>query len=336
MAQQELYGNWLCPPPSPGKRLVRQTGIYLLSGGPAHASHVRSGSPDSFSNEEDYDDVSLSEMGHQMQKRLPAYKDNTDVASQRSKEGTGFYVLAGKPASSSLPRTADPIPGSNQGIGYRPKSIVTLYVLMGICFAMWAVLLSIAVVKYLEVSEELKVLNYNHSERLMNVVQDLADGRIERKRIQSDMNKSFKELWDLAASLCSVLPESIKCAAGWKKFGKACYYFSNTTTDWMGAKQFCTDQNSYLVIVNNDNEQAFLKDCNKQKRTYWLGLSDAVEEGTWQWVDNSPYSVSFWNFGEPDIKGEEEDCVSMRSTGTWSDSECSRPNYWICEKTWIC
>ncbi|XP_039370980.1 uncharacterized protein LOC120391396 isoform X4 [Mauremys reevesii] len=258
MAQQELYGNWLCPPPSPGKRLVRQTGIYLLAGGPAHGSHFRSDSPDSFSNEEDYDDVSLTEVGDQMQKRLPAYKDNTDVASHRSKEGTGVYVLAGKPASSSLPRTANPVPDSNQGIGYRPKSIVTLYVLMGICFAMWAVLLSLAVVKCssnrgsssthasnttlplnvkwagailehggwrwgsasrnsrqipapvihlsgplqeknLEMSEELKVLNYNHSERLMNVVQDLADARIERKRILSDMNKSYKELSDLTA-----------------------------------------------------------------------------------------------------------------------------------------
>ncbi|EMP26102.1 C-type lectin domain family 17, member A [Chelonia mydas] len=75
------------------------------------------------------------------------------------------------------------------------------------------------------------------------------------------MNKSYKELWDLAASICSVLPESIKCAAGWKKFGKACYYFSNTTTDWMGAKQFCTDQNSFLVIINNDNEQVSYPLC---------------------------------------------------------------------------
>ncbi|XP_030403350.1 C-type lectin domain family 17, member A-like isoform X2 [Gopherus evgoodei] len=319
MAQQELYDNWLCPPPLPGKRPVRQTD-----------------SSDSFSNEEDYDDVSLSEMGDQMQKRLPAYKDNTDIASQRSKKGTGFYVLAGKPASSSLPRTANPIPDSNQGIGYRPKSIVILYVLMGICFAMWAVLLSLAVVKYLEMSEELKVLNCNHSERLMNVEQDLADARIERKRIMSDMNKNYKELSDFTASICNALPEPIKCAAGWKKFEKACYFFSNMTNDWMGAKQFCTDQNSYLVIVNNDYEQAFLNDYNKLKRTYWLGLSDAVEERKWQWVDNSPYSVSFWNLGEPDMQGEEEDCVSMRSTGTWGDSKCSQHNYWICEKTWIC
>ncbi|XP_034647858.1 CD209 antigen-like protein D isoform X2 [Trachemys scripta elegans] len=315
MSQQELYGNWLCPPPSPGKRLVRQTGIYLLAGGPAHASHFRSGSPDSFSNEEDYDDVSLSETGDHMQRRLPAYQDNTDVASQRSKESKGVYVLAGKPASSSLPRTADPIPDANQGIGYRPKSIVTLYLLMGICFAMWAVLLSLAVVK---------------------LVQDLADARIERKKIQTNVNKSYKELLDLTASICNAFPEPIQCAAGWKKFGKTCYYFSNMTTDWMGAKQFCTDQKASLVIVNNDNEQAFLKDCNKQKRTYWLGLSDAEEEGKWQWIDNSPYSVSFWNLGEPDIQGEEEDCVYMSSTGTWGDSKCSQPNYWICEQTWIC
>uniref|UniRef100_A0A8C3FBZ5 Uncharacterized protein n=1 Tax=Chrysemys picta bellii TaxID=8478 RepID=A0A8C3FBZ5_CHRPI len=61
--------------------------------------------------------------------------------------------------------------------------------------------------------------------------------------------------FSLTASICNAFPEPIQCAAGWKKFGKTCYYFSNTTTDWMGAKQFCTDQKAYLVIVNNDNEQ---------------------------------------------------------------------------------
>uniref|UniRef100_A0A674JC46 C-type lectin domain-containing protein n=1 Tax=Terrapene triunguis TaxID=2587831 RepID=A0A674JC46_9SAUR len=61
--------------------------------------------------------------------------------------------------------------------------------------------------------------------------------------------------FSLTASICNAFPEPIQCAAGWKKFGKTCYYFSNTTTDWMGAKQFCTDQNAYLVIINNDNEQ---------------------------------------------------------------------------------
>uniref|UniRef100_A0A452H8V9 C-type lectin domain-containing protein n=1 Tax=Gopherus agassizii TaxID=38772 RepID=A0A452H8V9_9SAUR len=65
----------------------------------------------------------------------------------------------------------------------------------------------------------------------------------------------------LTASICNALPEPIKCAAGWKKFEKACYFFSNMTKDWMGAKQFCTDQNSYLVIVNNDYEQVSYPLC---------------------------------------------------------------------------
>ncbi|XP_067416510.1 hepatic lectin-like [Emydura macquarii macquarii] len=334
MAQKELYGNWLCPPPLPGKRVVRQKGIYL-SGGSANASHFRSGSPDSFADEEDYDDVVMSEIEDQMQQGLPGYEENADVASQRSKEGTGVYVLAGKPAPSSLPQKAVLFPDSNREIGYREKSVVMLYILMGICFAMWAVLLSLAVVKYSEMSEELKVLNYNHSERLMNVLQDLDAARTERDRIECRMNKSYKEFWDFKASVCSTFPESVKCAANWEKSEKACYYFSNMTKDWRGAKQFCTEQGSHLVIINNDNEQGFLKDRNKDT-IYWLGLSDVEEEGKWQWEDNSQFSTSFWHPGEPSAEVEEEDCVIMWSDGAWRDSNCSLKYHWICEKTWIC
>nr|XP_014424813.1 uncharacterized protein LOC102449260 isoform X2 [Pelodiscus sinensis] len=269
-------------------------------------------SPDSFDNEEDYDDVSMSEVGEQMLQRHPAHAQNTDATSP---EGTGVYVLAGKPASLSPPRTADPLPDSNHGKGHRAKSIMTLYVLMGICFAMWAVLLSVAVVKLL---------------------QALADARTEREEIQSNMNKSYKELWDIAESICSALPEPLRCHAGWKKFEKACYFFSNMTGDWTWAKQFCVDQKSHLVSVNTDEEQAFLKEHSESDKTYWLGLSDAMEEGRWQWVDQSTYSTSFWYIEGPDSKREEEDCASMRPSGMWDDSNCSQPNYWICEKKWIC
>ncbi|XP_074836320.1 C-type lectin domain family 17, member A-like [Carettochelys insculpta] len=334
MDQKELYGNWLCPPASPGRRVVTPTGVYYLSGRPANTSHFRSDSPDSFSNE-DYDDVSMSELGDHMQQRLSAHEENADVVSQRNKGGTGVYSLAGKPAFSSLPRTADLIPDSKQGIGYRPKSLVTLYILMGICFAMWAVLLSLAVVKYSEMSEELKVLNYNYSETLMNVLQDLTDAQKERERIHRDMNKSYKELWDITESICSALPESIKCTAGWEKFQKACYYFSNKTKNWKDAMQFCMDEKSHLVSINDDEEQAFLCAHKKTDRTYWLGLSDAIKEGKWQWVDNTSYSTSFWKRGEPANKGD-QDCATLNPSGTWSAYMCSMDYYWVCEKNWIC
>jgi len=69
----------------------------------------------------------------------------------------------------------------------------------------------------------------------------------------------------------------------------------------------------------------------------WIGGNDKDEEGTWKWVDGSPFESTFviknfwvrnfWGSGEPNNFGGNEDCMvhgwpSWRNTDGWS------PNMW--------
>ncbi|CAB1337313.1 unnamed protein product, partial [Coregonus sp. 'balchen'] len=44
----------------------------------------------------------------------------------------------------------------------------------------------------------------------------------------------------------------------------------------------------------------------------WIGLTDAVTEGIWKWVDGTPLTTAYWRSGQPDGG---EDCSYFYS---WS------------------
>ncbi|XP_032845156.2 CD209 antigen-like protein A isoform X2 [Tyto alba] len=313
MAQQETYGNWLGPPPAPAKRLVRQAGIYSVAGKMTPMGDFRPASPDSF--EDDYDDVSLSESdrGH----KPPATDE--DLQSQRSKGGTG-----------------GPEPRGGRGQSGRVTSVAVLYVLVALSFVAWVLLFALAVVKQMEIVAELKLLRSNYSENQANVRQELSATRREQARLRSGMHQHYEELQDIAALICRSVLDSKKCSAGWKVFEKSCYSFSTEKMSWLDAKEICADQGAHLVVINSELEQAFLKDSINSSSTYWMGVTDQLEEGTWLWTNGERTSISYWNTWKENKDKDQKDCGSIGPDGIWNDDRCSHFNHWICEKSWNC
>merc|ERR1712045_209462 len=90
------------------------------------------------------------------------------------------------------------------------------------------------------------------------------------------------------------------------------------------AANWCKSNGGYLVSINDQDEldtvNAFiLNDPFRQDRDeYWLGLSDAAEEGVWKWAVGSEVTVENWNRGEPNDWGHHgEDCAVRKGNGTW-------------------
>ncbi|KAM6188733.1 C-type lectin domain family 17, member A-like [Sarcoramphus papa] len=330
MAQQETYGNWLGPPPTHPKRLVRQAGIYSVAGKMTPMGDFRPASLDSF--EDDYDDVSLSESDRG--RKLPATDE--DLQSQRGKGGTGVYILAGKPASPNPSQKGHPEPRGGRGQSRRLTSVVILYVLVALSFVAWVLLFTLAMVKQMEIMAELEVLRSNCSENQANVRQELLETQRGQMRLRSGMHKYYEELQDIAALICRSILDNKKCSAGWKIFEESCYSFSTETMSWPDAKEICADQGAHLVIINSELEQKFLKDNINSSSTYWLGVTDQLEEGTWVWTNGEHTSFSYWNTWKENKDKDQKDCGSIGPDGIWNDDKCSHSNHWICEKSWNC
>ncbi|KFV49086.1 C-type lectin domain family 17, member A, partial [Gavia stellata] len=208
----------------------------------------RVASPDSF--EDDYDDVSLSESdrGH----KPPA--SDEDLQSQRSKGGTGAYILAGKPASPNPSQKGEVLsPNCPRSAPSGCCLLLPAPAALPICYRVHV--FPFVFLPEMEIMAELKLLRSNFSENEANVRQGLAETRREQTRMRSGMHKYYEELQDMAALICRSVLDNKKCSAGWKIFEKSCYSFSTETMSWADAKEICADQGAHLVVVNSDTEQ---------------------------------------------------------------------------------
>uniref|UniRef100_A0A8D2ICP5 C-type lectin domain family 4 member E n=1 Tax=Urocitellus parryii TaxID=9999 RepID=A0A8D2ICP5_UROPR len=127
------------------------------------------------------------------------------------------------------------------------------------------------------------------------------------------------------------------CPLNWKHFQSSCYFFSTNTMSWLSSSRNCSGMGAHLVVINTQEEQEFLYHAKPKKKEYFIGLTDQVVEGEWQWVDDTPFteSLSFWDAGEPNNLITLEDCATIRDSSNarknWNDIPCFYNMFRICE-----
>ncbi|XP_067249324.1 asialoglycoprotein receptor 1-like [Chanodichthys erythropterus] len=107
------------------------------------------------------------------------------------------------------------------------------------------------------------------------------------------------------------------------------YFISSEERDWAESRRYCTERGADLIIINNREEQEFVKKISGGTGV-WIGLTDSDVEGRWKWVDGTNMTSGFWESGEP--KGQRaENCALLFSSG-WHDYPCNSAFKSICEK----
>ncbi|XP_054705739.1 C-type lectin domain family 12 member A-like isoform X1 [Grus americana] len=78
----------------------------------------------------------------------------------------------------------------------------------------------------------------------------------------------------------------VLCPANWKwEGGHMCYYLSKEKKSWEQSHQFCSSQNSTLLLIK---EAAKLEVVQKfPTGLYWLGLIFRAQQTKWYWLDNT-------------------------------------------------
>nr|XP_019957675.1 PREDICTED: collectin-12-like [Paralichthys olivaceus] len=128
------------------------------------------------------------------------------------------------------------------------------------------------------------------------------------------------------------------CPSGFRKFGDSCYYFSSDPqrVKFDEANQLCTNMSSYMLIINDNEEQQFVRDAITGKGYFWLGLTDRHEENVWKWVDGTLPVFNKWKPGQPDnwTNGHKdgEDCAGLIRNAYWNDFYCTERIGFICER----
>lgn len=78
-----------------------------------------------------------------------------------------------------------------------------------------------------------------------------------------------------------------------------------------------------LVTIGLANENSFVENLlgttNLADRShFWMGATDTASEGTWVWVDGTPFSFTDWSGGEPNNSGNEDFLAYDLRGGAWA------------------
>ena len=100
------------------------------------------------------------------------------------------------------------------------------------------------------------------------------------------------------------------------------YYISNSSSSWGGAKSNAETAGGYLVVINNEAENTWLKGkVAPHKSNSWIGFSDKDVEGNWIWVSHQEIISATWS-----ISGDDASLFSIDSS-TGELSFKSPPNF---------
>ncbi|MCD6680487.1 MAG: PEP-CTERM sorting domain-containing protein [Burkholderiaceae bacterium] len=95
---------------------------------------------------------------------------------------------------------------------------------------------------------------------------------------------------------------------------------------WSVAKAAADATGWHLATVTSAAEDAFvsslLPSSPASRSHFWLGASDAANEGSWQWVTGEAWSYMHWWSGEPNNVGAENYLAyDYRGGWAWNDAQ---------------
>ncbi len=111
---------------------------------------------------------------------------------------------------------------------------------------------------------------------------------------------------------------------GGTEYNRNTYQIYNFTPDYETARRYCESIGGHLATVTSQEENDAIAACAIYDKHYYLGASDAEEEGVWKWLTEEEFSYTNWltkadggAFDEPSNLGN-QNFLSLRCS-KWDD-----------------
>jgi hypothetical protein len=120
------------------------------------------------------------------------------------------------------------------------------------------------------------------------------------------------------------------------------YQRIDTFKTWTNARDHCRGLNGYLATLTSQGESDFayqnlMQQGAQQGVPVWLGGTDQVSEGNWQWITGEAWSYTNWAPGQPDNNNEQDHLAFWNNPaypGRWDDGYGDVLLPFICELDW--
>jgi cysteine-rich repeat protein len=119
---------------------------------------------------------------------------------------------------------------------------------------------------------------------------------------------------------------------------RRCYYVSSgvVAQPWEAAGTMCTALGPGwdLAAASSRDERDYVLSLVPVQTILWTGGNDLVNEGSYEWRNEEPWTNPPWDQKEPDNLGE-QDCISVRADIElrFQTRNCAEPVLFVCEMT---
>ncbi|XP_075409458.1 NKG2-A/NKG2-B type II integral membrane protein-like [Tenrec ecaudatus] len=76
------------------------------------------------------------------------------------------------------------------------------------------------------------------------------------------------------------------CMEDWFSYSNHCYHISTEKKNWTESRMACASQKSNLLIIENDEEMAFMRSLSPSS---WIGLTRKSASHDWFWINDSVF-----------------------------------------------
>ncbi|MEO6191279.1 MAG: HYR domain-containing protein, partial [Saprospiraceae bacterium] len=137
--------------------------------------------------------------------------------------------------------------------------------------------------------------------------------------------------WDLPkAKYCGSCLDSMPGFIYMGEYAGNRYFCSLSPARWSDAKINCILNGGKLAVIRNKEENSFIS-SKLMNQVAWIGGTDENREGSFEWVDGSPFIFSNWASGHPNSINPLNDYVELSPDGTWSDLPGNISKEFICQ-----
>ncbi|XP_061828643.1 type-2 ice-structuring protein-like [Nerophis lumbriciformis] len=130
--------------------------------------------------------------------------------------------------------------------------------------------------------------------------------------------------------------KEVCCPEGWTQLDDHCYIFQADERMFLDAESVCNILGGNLASITSAVKNAVVQDLvnDGDADTAWIGLSDAIDAGTFIWTDGKPFGFSdFPSVLPTDV------CVVIdadATTESWEGEACDSLEPYVCIRDACC
>ncbi|KAK7909293.1 hypothetical protein WMY93_013977 [Mugilogobius chulae] len=126
---------------------------------------------------------------------------------------------------------------------------------------------------------------------------------------------------------------SVCCGSGsWCTYRGRRYILITSAQIWAVANRHCQNLGGTLAVIHSSTTNTFLRNF-AQRRSIWIGFSDAQYNNYWFWANGERTRYTRWCRGQPNNYRGIQNCAYLNySSNCWDDVYCTYRYPYICER----